>query len=319
MDPRIPLCRDGIPTSDAFRPAILQVMKDGEVRHRRWILKAAQDILDIPQELREEAILSGEKKCDHRVGWALSSLAKAGVLEKPHRGYYQITDVASVLMKPKFQFSITESKLSGLPKWDSYQQQLAERKRAKLEEKELVSYDEHLSISEADPVETIRGLVAQIDDEVATELLDRLRESEADFFERAVIELVQKMGYGQSIEDTRHLGKSGDGGIDGIVSMDPLALRNVYIQAKRYGEGNAVGADSIRNFYGALAERHADNGVFITTSRFTASAFDYANRMGEKIVLIDGQKLTSLMLKYRVGTQAKEVFETLEIDEDFFE
>jgi restriction system protein len=146
-----------------------------------------------------------------------------------------------------------------------------------------------------------------------------LQESSPEFFERAVLEVLWAMGYGGVQGDKEHLGKSHDGGIDGVIRQDPLGLQNVYVQAKRYADTNSVGSPDINGFYGALVRRGADRGVFITTSSFSPAAQEASRQFGGKIVLIDGIRLTSLMLHYGVGVEARQSFTVFEVNQDFFE
>ena len=154
---------------------------------------------------------------------------------------------------------------------------------------------------------------------MAKELLERLRGKEPAFFERAVVELLVKMGYGGTGGVAAATQLVNDGGIDGIIDQDVLGLNKVYIQAKRYAAGNTVGRPELQGFVGALIGR-ADRGVFITTSTFSSGAIEYAERNTTmRLILIDGARLTDLMIRYGVGVQTKDTFHVVEIDEDFFE
>ncbi len=173
--------------------------------------------------------------------------------------------------------------------------------------------------AQTDPVEVIEEAVQALNSEAETELRRRLQASSPEFFEKAVVELLWAMGYGGTHGQKRHVGKTGDGGIDGVIGQDALGLQKVYIQAKRYGDGNNAQAGEVRDFYGALRARGAEKGVFITTSKFSAGARDTAARFSGDIVLIDGIRLTALMLDYSVAVQEAHTFSLYEVDEDFFE
>ena len=155
---------------------------------------------------------------------------------------------------------------------------------------------------------------------MATELLDKLKENSFGYFERFVIQLLQKMGYGEFREDSsQHTGQTGDQGIDGVISQDRLGLENVYIQAKRFSN-NSVGSPDIRNFIGSLALQGVNKGVFLTTSKFSSSAIQTAmDSKQQKIVLIDGKELTELAIEYNLGVQIAETIEIKKIDLDYFE
>jgi restriction system protein len=173
--------------------------------------------------------------------------------------------------------------------------------------------------AEVDPIEQIEHGVARVRSEVATDLLVRLREGSPTFFEQAVVDVLLAMGYGGSERRGRPIGGSGDGGVDGVIDQDALGLDQIYVQAKRYAEGNHVGREAIQAFIGALHGFSASRGVFITSSSFTRGAADYARSIPTRIILIDGPRLTDLMIKYRVGVQVSRSYDVVEVDEDFFE
>jgi len=167
------------------------------------------------------------------------------------------------------------------------------------------------------PIEQVQDGITRIHEEVADELLVRLQGREPGFFEEAVVQLLLAMGYGGASGSGTVTQLSNDGGIDGVIDQDILGLNRVYIQAKRYGENNVAGRPDLQAFVGALSGK-ADRGVFITTSRFTDGARVYAEAVPTRIILIDGKRLTSLMIRYGVGVQVRETYEVVEIDEDFF-
>ncbi|WP_246226991.1 restriction endonuclease [Propioniciclava coleopterorum] len=167
------------------------------------------------------------------------------------------------------------------------------------------------------PTEQVQDGVDRIHREVAGDLLTRLRGKEPAFFEQAVVELLLAMGYGGTLGSGSATQLTNDGGIDGVIDQDYLGLSRVYIQAKRYAEGNSVGRPDLQGFVGALHGR-ADSGVFITTSAFSSAAVDYARSTPTRIILIDGQRLAELMIRFGVGVQVRETYKVVEIDEDFF-
>ncbi|SLN02806.1 Mrr restriction system protein [Corynebacterium xerosis] len=172
---------------------------------------------------------------------------------------------------------------------------------------------------EVDPLTAVSDNVSELNDAVETELRAALQNASPEFFEHAVLSLLWAMGYAGAQGEKQHLGKSHDGGIDGVIRQDPLGLQNVYVQAKRYADDNSIGAPDINSFYGALARQGADRGVFITTSRFTAAAGDAAKQFQGRIVLIDGIRLTALMLRYGVGVEPRQKFTVYSVNQDFFE
>jgi restriction system protein len=155
---------------------------------------------------------------------------------------------------------------------------------------------------------------------LGNEIIDRLRLSKPAFFERVVVQLLLAMGYGGTLAQAgKAIGKSGDNGVDGVIDQDTLGLDRVYVQAKRYAEDVTVGAGDIRDFFGSLDMHKATKGLFVTTSSFTKSATETAEKLGKRIVLIDGRDLTKLMIRFNVGCRVEEIFEMKKIDEEFFE
>jgi len=173
--------------------------------------------------------------------------------------------------------------------------------------------------SDADPLESIENGVATLHSEVATDLLKRLRDQDPGFLERSVLDVLVAMGYGGAEQRAAVIGGSGDGGVDGVIDQDPLGLERVYVQAKRYAEGKAIGRPDIQGFVGALHGKGANRGVFITTSSFTVEAREYVRTVPTRVILIDGQRLAELMIKYGIGVQQRQVFTVVELDEDYFD
>jgi restriction system protein len=167
------------------------------------------------------------------------------------------------------------------------------------------------------PDERIEGALHEIHGAVAQELLERITQAPPAFFEALVLDLLHALGYGASEEDLERVGRSGDGGIDGIISLDKLGFERVYVQAKRWQ--GSVGRPEVQAFYGALAGRRARKGVFLTTSSFTREAREFASQVAESIVLIDGPRLTSLMIEYGVGVTHYRVLRLPKVDGDYFE
>jgi restriction system protein len=160
----------------------------------------------------------------------------------------------------------------------------------------------------------------QVETSLGQDLLDRVRTAPPAFFERLMVNLLLSMGYGGSAADAgRALGRSGDDGVDGVIDQDALGLARVYIQAKRYAEGNNIGPGAIRDFFGSLDRHKATKGLFVTTSTFSSSAKETAEFLSKRIVLIDGEHLAKLMIRYNVGCRIEEVLHIKKVDEDFFE
>ncbi len=256
---------------------------------------------------RTELLPSGGTfKFSSRVSWARTYLQKAGLLEAPRRGYLRLTPRGAAVIK-EAPAKIDNKLLSQFDEFKTFQ---GKKKPAK---------PGNGTESQETPIESIASFYEQFREALAAELLDRVKKCSPQFFERLVIHLLLKMGYGGSLKDAgAALGKSGDGGIDGVIREDKLGLDNIYIQAKRWTD-KPVGSPDLDQFSGALSKKKASKGIFITTSTFTkdaqASLKDYSSR----IVLIDGHQLSRYMIDYNVGVSAMDVFELKKIDSDFFE
>lgn len=302
-----------VPTWDQYMAPSLRVLTDGEVHRTRQIVEAAADLLGVTAEQRQILIPSGQEQYRNRGNWALSYLSRVGAAERPTRGNYRITEVGRKLLADHPD-GITERHLralSGDPNaphtWKAFPTSTRQTE---------ISIEED---SVLDPEEQIASGVVRINDDVAEQLLTRILAQEPVFFEQAVLELLIAMGYGGADGTATRTQLSNDGGIDGIIDQDALGLSRIYVQAKRYGADNAVGREAIQAFVGALAGNQANQGVFITTSRFARTAIDYADSVATRVILIDGQRLTRLMIRYGVGVQVKQTIQIVEIDEDFFE
>ena len=249
----------------------------------------------------------------NRVGWASTYMKKAGLLEATRRGYYRITPRGQEVLK-KQPKTINVKLLKQYPEFLEFQQ----LKGTRSGERESSSRAT-LDVTTATPSEALETAYENLRDELADELLARLRKLSPSFFERVVVELLVKMGYGGSRADAgKAIGKTGDGGIDGIIKEDKLGLDVVYIQAKRW-ENNPVGRPDVMQFAGALQAQKANKGIFITTSRFTDDARSYVSQIGSKIVLIDGEQLTSLMIEHDVGVSTVSLYPVKKIDADYFD
>ena len=299
-----------LPPWHFFHRYLLEAMSDGETWHRKELLRKAVELAPLSEVQRSLKFPDGVVVAEHRAGWAMSALNRAGAVEKPSRGYYRVTDVGTTLLNTH-PGNISKKILMDLPAWDEYQPTT----QNKVESTDETDAD----VFEGDPIELIGAAVDSIEQSVAAELLSKLRLGSPEFFEKAVLELLGAMGYGGVENNITHTGRSGDGGIDGVLDQDALGLSRVHVQAKRYADGNTIGRPDIQQFVGALGDKNATQGVFVTSSRFSQEALGTAERASEKIALIDGNKLVELMIKYKVGVQVRKVYEVVEIDEDFFE
>jgi len=244
---------------------------------------------------------------DNRVGWARTYLKKAGLLISTRRGYYQITERGMEILKQKPP-EITASFLKQFPEFVEFQRP----QKGKVKEEVEQDTDETQT-----PEEEIEMAYQRVRQELAADLLQTVMSCSPTFFEWLVIDLLVKMGYGGTRRDAgQAVGRSGDGGIDGIINEDRLGLDIVYIQAKRWD--NTVGRPEIQKFAGALQGQRAKKGIFITTSDFTRQAQEYVSRIDSKIVLIDGNTLAQLMIDYNIGVATVGMYELKRVDSDYF-
>lgn len=301
------------PTWDQYMAPSLQVLLDGEVRRTRQVVEGAANLLGLTPEQREILIPSGQQQWINRGNWALSYLSRAGATVRPSRGQYRITDVGKTLLVDHPD-GITEKHLRAL---SGYPHSSHKPKHFPASSSVVLEVTE--AETALDPAEQIASGVARIHADVAYQLLTRLLDQEPVFFEQAVLDLLMAMGYGGAEGVATRTQVSNDQGVDGIIDQDALGLSRIYVQAKRYGPDNTVGREAIQAFVGALAGHQAHQGVFITTSRFAQTAVKYAASVATRVILIDGERLTRLMIRYGVGVQVKQTIQIVEIDEDFFE
>ena len=254
---------------------------------------------------RQELLPSGRQSViDNRVGWARTYLKKAGLLVYPQRGIFRITERG----KEVLDSNPTEISNEFLKQFPEFLEFRNSEKSAEENEKN----SEILT-----PREVLEKSYQSIRDDLKSELADQLNEVSPQFFERLVVELLVKMGYGGSLKDAgQAVGKSGDEGIDGVIKEDKLGLDNIYIQAKKWG--SSVGSREVRDFVGALQATKARKGIMITTSHFTRDAIEYVSKIDTKVVLMNGDSLLDFMMDYNLGVTPREQYELKEIDLDYF-
>lgn len=296
-----------------FRP-VLVTISDGRVWTMAEVRDAIAAILGLSAEERQERYGSGGRRYDGRVHWAVTYLAGAGAITRVGRGQIQISDVGRELLAEAPE-RITVRYLTRYPEFaEFYERATASSRRVP----PGPDSGPHVESDPVDPQDQISEAVQQINTAVASDLLERIKTQTPLFLEQIIVDLMVAMGYGGVLGRGEHLGGSGDEGFDGVIHQDALGLERVYLQAKRYTD-QAVGRPAIQAFAGALQGAGASRGVFITTSRFSAEALDFADRIPARVVLIDGPELGRLLVKYRVGVQVKQTFDVVEVDEDVFE
>ncbi|MET2010168.1 restriction endonuclease [Microbacterium chocolatum] len=289
-----------------FRP-LLEVLDDGRTWQKRDMERAIIKRVGLSQAEIEETLGSGQPRALNRIGWATSALRRAKAIESPARAHFRITDTGRQLLA-LHPGPIPEPAVYAIPAYSEY----VPIKGRRAAHADVTTPD----LDDADPDELISSGVQLVAQETSATLLQRLKESDPYDFERVVRTLLVRMGYGKDGKMTPLTG-SGDGGLDGVIDRDELGLSKIYVQAKRYAEAT-IGRPKIQEFVGALATRGANVGVFFTTSSFTAEAVDAATRVPQEIALVDGARLTALMMRHKVGVQVARTIELLKVDEDFF-
>ena len=308
-----------IPDFQTLMRPVLAQLADGEPRRSRDVIGAMADEFSLTQEERESLLPSGrQRRFDNRVGWAITYLSQAGLVTHPARGHVRITDEGAVALGT-YRDRIDMGVLDAYPGYREFRERTRENKGASIvEEPEVEHTQPGLSPQRLSPQDLVERAVAENDAAIEGELLQKALDLEPRGFELLVIRLLEAMGYGRS-GMVEHSGRSGDAGIDGIISQDPLGLDRIYIQAKRYAADQTIMRPTIQGFVGALMGAQGDRGVFITTSSFSSGAQQEAERVNARIELIDGRRLAKLMVRYGVGVQADTQVTLYQLDEDFFE
>ena len=296
-----------IPDFQSIMRPLLAHLVDGRTRSNRETLDALSRHFSLSNEELAELLPSGQQSVfSNRIAWAKAHLKNAGLIESPSRGQYQI----SARGLETLQHNQQPINLKYLKQFEDYSYGRAGN---------IKNDDEQVKASEAlTPSEQIETGYQRIREELEDELLTKIKEASPAFFERLVVELLVTMGYGGSRKDAgQTLGRSGDGGIDGLINEDRLGLDTVYLQAKRWE--SVVGRPEIQKFAGALQGQRAKKGVFITTSSFSKEAIEYVSLIENRIALINGKKLTALMIDFGVGVSKIASYDIKRIDSDYFE
>ena len=305
-----------LPTYDNFiEPLIRYLATHPEGIFSKLACENVANVLGLNDSQKNELLPSGlQPVYKNRTGWAHDRLKRAGLSTSPRKGFWKITDKGlkfvenhqnklpnELIIKLALGYEKTKSKHVS-----------SDNQEINGELPEVLLKSDHALAS---PDDRLGLALDELRRSAKSQLLEHLTNVSPTFFETIVLDLLHRMGYGASRSDLLHVGGTGDGGIDGVISLDRLGLEKVYIQAKRWKEN--VGRPELQAFYGALAGQKSKKGVFITTSEFTAKGIEFANSV-EGIVLIDGGRLTSLMIEYELGISAQTV-KIPKIDGDFFD
>jgi restriction system protein len=293
-----------IPTYKDYYPYILKhADEDKSADEYLELIMKDMGVSDKEQSIRNS---SGEPTVRNRLRWGIHYLKHAKLMDKPSRGRYVITERGRKIRKER-GLDITNKTLMEFDEFREF------KKPTKVTDEVSTKG----KIEELTPIESLESLSNIIKSEVKSELRNQIFSLSPYFFEKLVVDLLKKMGYG-SYQGTGVTSKSGDGGIDGIVYQDVLGLDIVYIQAKRYKEGNNIGSDSLQKFSGALSGLKATKGIFFTTSDFTPSANKFLNTTPQNIVTVNGDKLLNLLIEYEVGVEVMTSHNTFKVNEDYF-
>lgn len=301
-----------IPDYQTLMRPVLECAASGEVRIGD-VVELLANKLGLTAEERAVILPSGKQtRFANRVNWAKSYLKQGGLAEITGRGRFTITDRGRAALADKAA-TINNAYLAQFEDFQSF------KNKASDADAETPTTADTLE-TESTPDEALRRAHSTITVALSAALLDRVRNGTPAFFERLIVQLLIAMGYGGNSEEAgRAIGQSGDNGVDGVIDQDPLGVDQIYVQAKRYGEDNNIGADAIRDFYGALSLKKAQKGIFVTTSAFSTAATETARGLGSHIVLVDGAHLARLMIRYNVGCRDEEIIHLKKLDEDFFE
>lgn len=299
-----------IPNYQECMLPVLQFASDGKAHTVSEATAHISDFFQLTQDEREQMLPSGVQTIIfNRVGWARTYLKKAGLLEDPQRGTFQITQRGLDLLKEKPK----EINTKFLYRYEEF----IDFRTKHTETGKTQSVLQNDVESNATPEESIEFGYQKLKESLAQDIISKIMDCSPRFFERLVVELLVKIGYGGTLKEAGQvLGKSGDGGIDGIIKEDKLGLDVIYIQAKRWE--NVVGRPEIQKFAGALLGQKAKKGIFITSSWFTNEAIDFVKNLDNKIILIDGEMLTDLMIESGLGVSTYKSYDLKRIDLDYF-
>lgn len=295
-----------------MRP-VLVAIEGVEPKSHAQIRDIVAPVLNVSDEDRKVMLPSGKQELfTNRVAWAITHLSQAGLLDRPQRGRYLLSERGKKVLS-EYPERVDMTVLAQFPEYQEFRSRKKQKQVGGEKSLDVVS-------DEMSPSEAVGAIVEGSYDTLAAELLDRILAQPPSFLETLALKLLKAMGYGSREGLLEHTGKSGDGGLDGVVRQDSLGLDLVGVQAKRYDKDAApIGRPVIQGFVGALQGAQTSRGVFVTTGRFSSAAKQFAESVGMRLRLIDGKELTRLMVQYNVGVQVRETFELKQVDEEEFE
>ena len=288
--------------------------KGGETHIGALVDEIANEMKLTTEDMAALIPSGGQTLILNRLHWAKSYMQRAGVIESTRHGYFRVTPRGVELLSEglaRIDNSIL-SRFSEFVEWRRRSATSSPRESA-------TGRSVEVELEESSPEDQISAGYRKIQEALAADLIDRVRSAPPVFFERLIVDLLVAMGYGGGrAEAGKALGRSGDGGVDGVINEDALGLDVVYVQAKRYAAGNSVPVSAVRDFIGSLEGFRASKGVFVTTSSFPSSAIEFAQKVSKRVVLIDGNDLARFMIKYKIGVRSKDTYEINVMDEEYF-
>ena len=295
-----------IPDFQTIMLPLLKIASDRKEHSKHEAVNILANQFHLTESERKVLLYSGKQELfDNRVGWARTYLKKAGLINNTRWGYFSITDRGIELLKT----NPSKIDVNLLRRYAEFKEFVQDKN---------ASNDYPAEIQTETPKEIISKATQRINHSLVKEILQQLKNVSPTGFENIVVDLMVQMGYGGNFKDAvQALGKIGDEGVDGVINQDVLGINRVYLQAKRYTD-KAVGHPEIRDFIGALDFKHADCGIFITTSTFTRDVKDSVNLSSKRIILIDGEQLANLMISYNKGVTVEDTIEIKKIDTDYF-
>jgi restriction system protein len=307
-----------IPDYQTLMLPVLKLSAKGETRIGDAVDQLATEF-QLSDDEKSELLPSGKQSViANRTHWAKAYLKQAELVVSTRRGYFEISERGKHVLSENLK-RVDIEYLMRFPEFELFRTRTAGSND--VADKSATLGNGNLKVvSKQTPEEIMRSRHAELNSTLGEEMLDRIQLGTPVFFERLIVQLLLSMGFGGTATDAgRAIGRSGDDGVDGVVDQDALGLDRVYVQAKRYKADSSIGPAAIREFSGSLELHKASKGIFVTTSNFSKAASETAERLGKRIVLIDGQYLAQLMIRYNVGCRTEERLEIKRLDEEFFE
>ena len=304
-----------LPDFQSFFYPFLKLSADKKEHSLKDVREYITNYYELTDDDKTEKVPSGtQSKFNNRIYWTKSYFIKAKLIEPTKRGHFKITK-SGIDFLANFQDKITIKDLKSIQEFKKFTQGSITEQNKNGKKNEEVD-----QIDNSTPLERLEEAHLYIKNELANELLEKIKSNTWQFFEDLVIDLMVKMGYGGSKSKAgKSIKRNNDEGIDGIINEDKLGLDVIYLQAKKWNKSNGIGRPEIQKFVGALHGQRAKKGVFITTSYFTKGAYNYVRTIDPKVILIDGNTLTELMIEYGLGTSVVETYTIQKIDLDYFE